>query len=164
MAKAPEQAPVPPAPAPVASGSKPKAKPAEPAAVPKPPERCDALLVQVKCANTGTAAEELAAALELEPPDARDRGLACLEGHWPQGAPLVRLLRAELAPAECSDVVVTPYLESPPRKLDAVEESALLGFLISARLTRLVGVAPVLSPPFDKQRFTAYFEEQLSRG
>jgi hypothetical protein len=161
VAKVPEGPAVTPAPAPVVSDSKPKAKPVEPAAVPKPPERCDAFLVQVKCANTGTAAEELAAALELEPPDARDRGLACLEGHWPQGAPLVRLLRAELAPAECSDVVVTPYLESPPRKLDAVEESALLGFLISARLTRLVGAAPVLAPPFDKPRFTAYFEEQL---
>lgn len=160
LAKAPEPPAATPEPAPVAE-SKPRAKPVEPAAVPKPPERCDAFLVQVKCGPKGTAAEELAAALELEPPDARDRGLACLEGYWPQGAPLVRLLRAELAPAECSDVVVTPYLESPPRKLDAVEESALLGFLISARLTRLVDSAPVLAPPFDKPHFTAFFEEEL---
>ncbi len=150
-----------PEPAPPVAESKPRAKPVEPAAVPKPPELCEAFLVQVKCGPTKTAAEELAAALELEAPDARDRGLACLEGYWPQGAPLVRLLRAELAPPECSDVVVTPYLESPPRKLDAVEESALLGFLISARLTRLVGPAPVLQPPFDKPHFTAFFEEQL---
>jgi hypothetical protein len=161
LAKAPDQAAVTPEPARPVAEAKPRAKPVEPAAVPKPPERCDAFLVKVKCGPTGTAAEELAAALELEPPDARDRGLACLEGHWPQGAPLVRLLRAELAPAECADVVVTPYLESPPRKLDAVEESALLGFLISARLTRLVGSAPVLAPPFDKPHFTTFFEDQL---
>jgi len=148
-------------PAPVAEEPAPRAKPVEPAAVPKPPEHCAALLAPATCTSSGTTAEQLAAALELDAPDARDRELGCLEGRWPQGAPLVRILRADLGPAECADVVVTPYLEAPPRKLDAVEESALLGFLISGRLTRLVGSAPVLAPPFDKPRFKVFFEEEL---
>jgi hypothetical protein len=165
----------PPAPAtPTASSEQqppPKAaKLPEPAAVPPPPPECAELSSPTPkansaatdtCSNTGTTAEQLARAIEISAPVARDRELHCLEARWPEGAPLVRVLRADLGPVQCADALATPYLESPPRPLDPSEESALLGLLIAGRLSRLVGPPPVLSPPFDKPRFSEFFEREL---
>lgn len=137
-------------------------KPPEPAAVPPPPAECARFAEPASCTDDrAVAAERLARAVELSDGDARDRELRCLESRWPEGAPLVRVLRADLGPVECADAIVTPYLESPPRPLTADEESALLGLLVAARLSRLVGPAPVLEPPFDKPRFSEFFEHQL---
>jgi hypothetical protein len=149
------------------------AKLPEPAAVPPPPPECAELVgptaktssgeiaATADCNSAGTTAEQLARAIEISEPMARDRELRCLEARWPEGAALVRVLRADLGPVQCADALATPYLESPPRSLDPSEESALLGLLIAGRLSRLVGPAPALSPPFDKPRFFEFFEREL---
>ena len=132
-----------------------------PAAVPPPPAECAELAQRATCTEAGSTAEHLARAIELEDTRARDHELRCLEERWREGAPLVRILRADLGPAHCADALATPYLEAPPRPLDPSEESALLGLLIAGKQSRLVGAAPVLTAPFDKPRFYEFFEREL---
>jgi len=159
------------APAPAASAepgpsvAQPKVPPAVvPAAVPAPPALCAELIAHGTgaCAPAVTSLAALAAALGEGEPVTRDAALACLEAaeDLPPGS--VRALRAELGPEVCADALVTPVLEVPPKGLTPELESALLGLMVSARLARLLGDPPKLEAPIDKQRFMAFFAEQLT--
>jgi hypothetical protein len=100
----------------------------------------------------------------LEPVDGveRDGKLAALEecDAFPRG--FVRALRAELAPVTCADALVEPLLaSSTPADLRRDLRSPLVGLGLAARLSRLVVNPPSLDPPFDKERFHRFMDEEL---
>jgi hypothetical protein len=165
-------APPPEAAAPVAPQTAPAEKPAEPppgkkpiapAAVPPAPDSCTPFVRNptTGCIPAGSSRELLAAALSRPAGPERDAALACLEesGDFPPG--FLRALRAELAPDVCTDALAAPLLEKPPAKLAIDIEGALLGLVVSGRLSRLLGKPPELTPPFSKDRFLAFQRDQL---
>jgi hypothetical protein len=135
-----------------------------PAAVPPPPAFCAELLAHptVGCAPAGSVRPALAVALAKDDVNARDAALACLEPGEALAVGSVRALRAELGPEACADALVTPVLEAPSQPLAPELESALLGLMLSARLSRLLADPPKLEGPIDKQRFMTFFVERLS--
>jgi hypothetical protein len=143
------------------AGSKPRAIP--PQAVPPPPAACAELVAHPTsgCLPAGASRASLAAALGKDDPNERDALLACLEPseELPPGS--MRALRAELAAEPCADALVSPLLDAPPKGMTQELENALLGLMISARLSRLLSDPPRLEGPIDKQRFMSFFSERL---
>ncbi|MCC6214605.1 MAG: hypothetical protein IT376_07035 [Polyangiaceae bacterium] len=133
--------------------------------MPAVPASCDAFATTppATCTADGEAFRgALADALATADAAARDTALAALEpcAALPPGA--VRALRAEVAPTECGDALVQGVLAAPPARLRDDVRSVLEGLGLAARLARLVREPPRLAPPFDKQRFRAFFEERLA--
>jgi len=92
----------------------------------------------------------------------RDARLAGLEGcpDFPRG--LVRALRAELAPAPCSDALVEPVLTTAtPQSVRRDVKETLEGLRLAGKLARLVLDPPKLAEPFDKAAFNVYLRDQL---
>jgi hypothetical protein len=151
-------------PAQAANPPPPARKPVAPAAVPPAPTACAAFVAHATndCAVPGSTRASLAVALAPNrAAEERDAAIACLEGRgdYPEG--LLRALRAELAPVECADAIVTPLLEKPKGKLAVEVENALLGLALSGRLARLLGEPPRLGSPFSKDRFLAFQKDEL---
>lgn len=100
-------------------------------------------------------------ALNQEASAARDAALARVEECLDIAPGYLRLLRAEIAPVDCADLLVEDTLarsEGLPREL----RDALVGLGLAARLARLVRTPPRLEPPFDKQRFMGFLHETLA--
>ncbi len=134
--------------------------------VPAPPASCAAFSVPADgvspaCASPEQAREALAVALELEDAAVQTRRLAELEACdvWPVA--VIRALRAELVPEGCADLLIDPTALAGAARPRKDVEDALLGLVTAARLTRLVRRAPRFEPPYDKQRFNAFFSERL---
>jgi hypothetical protein len=169
-AAAPPRAPAAPAPAPPeAPKTRPAAQKTEPPAVtplavPPAPAACAALVAHATsgCAPAGPSRAVLAAALAKSDVGERDAALACLEPSEDVPPASIRALRAELAPEACADALVAPLLEAPPRGAPPELENAMLGLMVSARLSRLLSDPPRLEGPVDKQRFMTFFTERLS--
>ncbi len=139
----------------------PKAEPPPPAKVPDPPAACAEFVKRApsNCAK-GDSRELLAAALAESVVSSRDEKLVCLESE-PKFAPgVIRALRADLAPEACADAIVAPVV-SGTTKLDSETEHALLGLALAAKLSRLAADPPSLKPPFDKQKFMSFFDQEL---
>jgi len=164
----PAVAPSAPASAPAPTSQAPAPEPAQrgavaPAAVPPPPPACAELVAHpVTSSDHEWFRAALAAALATDDVTARDAALGCLESREEAAPGLVRALRAELGPEACADALVTPVLQSPPRGLSTDLEQVYLGLMIAGRLSRLLADAPTLEPPFDKDRFRAFFADRLS--
>ncbi|MFO7181034.1 MAG: hypothetical protein DIU78_020200, partial [Pseudomonadota bacterium] len=135
--------------------------PVRPAAVPPPPDACARYVEPAECTPGPELAERLANALGIEDPLARDRELACAESQNTELAPLVRALRADLAPIACADVLVGMFLEGSNVRPSPVDENTLLGLHVAGQLARLVDAPPALAPPFDKATFHSFFEREL---
>jgi hypothetical protein len=137
-----------------------------PAAVPPPPATCAAFVAHggTGCSSAGASSRTtIAGALATTgDPEARDALLACAEGAEDLPAGFVRALRAELAPEACADALVSPLLEAPPKGMTTEIESTLLGLMVSAQLSRLLGDPPKLEPPIDRARFMQFFAERLT--
>jgi hypothetical protein len=129
--------------------------------VPEPPALCDEFVQRrpAQCA-TGATRELLADAAGTADASARDAKLVCLEADTSLPSGIVRALRADLAPEVCADAIVAPFLEAET-KLDPEIEQALIGLLLAGKLARLGANPPELAPPFDKQRFLAFFDAEL---
>ncbi len=165
--RAPEAAePAPAAAEPTAEAKEahPVALPASPAAVPPPNARCDSF---VRASSAGAPAAEcstaaLAHALAASGSE-QDAALAALEpcSNWPQG--VLRALRAELAPAECADVVVASALEGASAQGGQRREMAdtLLALGLAGRLRRLAVDPPPPPSVHDKATLQAYFKDTL---
>ncbi len=111
----------------------------------------------------GAFLAELDGALGQTDPRQRDEALAVLESCESE-APLVRALRAELAPAGCADLLVAPWLDTWASSEPTAEvHSALVGLGLAARLNRLVQQAPRLEPPFDEPQFREFLRTTLAR-
>ncbi len=160
------RAPAPPAPAPPTAQTTREPPPA-PRGVPPAPQLCDAFAQRSatttpSCAEPAAARGALLDALrqsDAADRDARLRGLEACAG-LPTG--VARALRAELAPIECGDALIEPYVASPPANLRADIRDALAGLSLAARAHRLVRTPPKLDPPHDKDRVSKFVKTTLA--
>ncbi len=118
------------------------------------PAACDAYATrkgsgQAKCADPAAALAALDAALG-QPPEQRDAALVDLDGCAGLPAGIARAVRAELAPVECAEVIVEPFLQAPPAGTNGIVYGAMLGQAIAARLARTAQNPPILQGPRDK--------------
>lgn len=114
----------------------------------------------MSCDPNRSLADRLADALGESESLTRDHKLACVEVDGGPAAGMLRALRADLAPVACADALVTPYLEGTTPPSPEIE-NALLGLMLSARLSRLGANPPALEPPYDKAKFLDFFEHTL---
>ena len=89
-------------------------------AIPKAPAACSAFVRRAArpaaaCADKAGAVAVLSSAMNEADPGKRDAALAGAEACAALPAGLARALRAELAPAECADALVEPYLAAASR-------------------------------------------------
>lgn len=148
----PETTPATPAP--------PKPLPTPPRAAQAPPAECsDYRREAVACTSGSAPLADLDRALAMADAKSRDRALASLGSceHFPAGVILV--LRAELAPTACADVVVGEVL---PIGVAPELGQTLEALVHAAHLNRLVVKAPRLNPPFSKQQFADFSSTVLN--
>jgi hypothetical protein len=114
------------------------------------------------CADRAAALSALDAALAETDAKARDRALVGLEGcgHLPAG--MVTALRAELAPVECSDVIVAAAVAKPPAGIDGVTYDALAGVMVAGMLSRASQGAPKLAPPYPKAKVETFIKKRVT--
>ncbi|MFO0762402.1 MAG: hypothetical protein U0359_38540 [Byssovorax sp.] len=125
------------------------------------PAACDAYVsrkggAKPSCADAPSALSALAAALDQTDPAARDTALLDLESCAGLMPGVARALRAELAPVECGEGIVTPALASPPATMSGLVYHALLGQAIASRLARAATGAPTLAPPHTRARVVEF--------
>jgi tetratricopeptide (TPR) repeat protein len=127
------------------------------------PAACDAYATRkgegkVACGDAASALAALDAALARSSPEQRDAALVDLEGcaGLPGGVP--RALRAELAPIECSEAILEPYLKAPPADANGIVYGAMLGQAVASRLARAAQSPPVLSLPHDRVRVLEFIK------
>lgn len=133
-------------------------------AVPPVPRACDVYVRTTVAASADAAAcadGALAAALDLQDPDARDAALAHLEpcSTWAPG--VLRALRAELAPAECGDVLVEDFLTTHAEHPDGEIARTLFALGVAGRLRRLATQPPAPPEAHDRAALEAYFQNEL---
>jgi hypothetical protein len=158
---------------------------APPAGLAPVPSTCDAYAARkpsskVACADAPAALAALDAALSqasgYQPADRpgavrddqRDAALADLEACAGLPPGVARAIRAELAPPECGEVIVEPFLKAPPPSTNGIVYGAMLGHAVSARLARAAQNPPKLAPPHDRARvlefvkgpMRSWFEQQ----
>jgi hypothetical protein len=132
----------------------PKNVPVAPAAV------CDAFVKRpakkMATCDKPAGLAALDAAMALSDVAARDKGLASLEtcAAFPPG--LVRVLRIELAPPECGDVLAEPLLKKKVEGIPGAVHHALVGQALAARLMRTVQSPPKLEGPTTKDRVSEF--------
>jgi hypothetical protein len=107
---------------------------------------------KVACGEPAAALAALDAALGRATPEQRDAALVDLDTCAGLPGGVARALRAELAPVECGETIVEPYLKAPPATANGIVYGALLGQAISARLARTAQNPPTLAPPHDRAR------------
>lgn len=135
--------------------------------VPQAPEACSAFLAPLTAACPAAFDSELDHALAREDAVERDRELVQLEACSVVPLGWTRALRAELAPAECADVLVQDFYDSLQAqqveftRVPSEIESVLVGLALGARLRRLHSAPPDVPVPNTKAAFQRYFEEQL---
>jgi hypothetical protein len=130
------------------------------------PKECGAYLAH-KTAGKGKCDERTAALALLDEAlgesDAlkRDAKLAPMEACGGIPAGMIRALRAELAPAECADVLVAPVLTGKKAPAPDVHQ-VLLGLGLGARLRRAAIGEPKLAPPFEKPRVLEFIRGPMA--
>ena len=102
----------------------------------------------------------LLAALTQPTAVARDRALRGLETCSTFAPGLIRALRADIAPLQCADVVVGD--QAPTQMFERSIQETLSGFAIAAKLQRLIEKPPELEEPYTRERFQAFFDEQMT--
>jgi hypothetical protein len=111
-----------------------------------------------KRAAGGQPAELRAALLE---PDAakRDAMLVALEKSEPSpGA--IRVVRAELAPVECADVIADPFLSARPT-VTGHAGHVLVGLSLAAKLARTAANVPQMKDASDKEKVKRFIQGPL---
>jgi len=160
---------------PPAAAKQPEAAPA--ATTPKgvisdAPSSCDDYVVKTEeaCPIQSPVADKnahvealthLDAALSSPSNVAQNQKLATLErcGHFEPG--LIAALRADLAPAECADRIVEPWLTNSKMTLSLELSQLMRGLSIGARLMRAEVVPPTPPAPFTRQHFEAFLKEHI---
>lgn len=99
---------------------------------------------------------DLAAALSVTDPGRRDALLVGLAPSYREEKQLwLRALRADLAPVECADTIVDPFLRSWTELASPVS-NVVVGLSIAAKLSRTNAVPPSLWGLRDKQKTKAF--------
>ncbi len=132
-----------------------------PSIVAPAPADCDSFAIGSVPAATGnvcptgedtrqSALDEALAETDLLVRDQKLRQLESCAGFEPG---LLRALRADLAPAECADKIVDPWLSDHQDTLGLEISQVLRGLSLGARLLRTSDQPPLLLPPFTRERF-----------
>jgi hypothetical protein len=122
-----------------------------------------------------TKPESVSAALAERDPARRDAMLAALEAAGDSAAELpagaLRALRADLAPIECGDAIVDPYLNAKAnakasanaaRAVTGLAGHALVGLSLAAKLARTAHAPPTMSAGTrDKAKVKAFVQGPL---
>ncbi len=116
---------------------------------------------EITCDKGGLSA--LNEALERTDLAGRDAALRSVEScsDLPSGS--VRALRAELAPPDCADKLIEPWLLKPPAGLGGAVHDALLGLALAGKLQRAVRAIPKLPPPHTKKSLEAFIGGEMGR-
>jgi len=127
------------------------------------PAVCDAYAVRrgegkVACADPAAALDALDAALGRSDPARRDAALVDLDACAGLPAGVTRAIRAELAPVECGEAIVEPFLKAPPAATNGIVYGAMLGQAVAARLARTAQNPPALAPPHDRARVLEFIK------
>jgi hypothetical protein len=130
------------------------------------PASCDAYTqrkpsAKVACADPPAALAALDAALARATQSDRDAALADLDGCAGLPAGIARSLRAELAPVECGEAIVEPFLKAPPASTSGIVYAAALGQAIASRLARTAQGAPTLAGPHDRAHVVEFTKGPL---
>ena len=125
------------------------------------PAACDAFATRkgegkASCADPTAALAALDAALGRATPEQRDAALVDLDGCAGLPAGIARAVRAELAPIECAESIVEPFLKAPPPATNGIVYGAMLGQAIAGRLARTAHDPPTLPLPHDKAHVLAF--------
>lgn len=111
------------------------------------PKECAAFVSRAAAKN---APADLVSALAES--DAAKRDAALVARDAKEAAGLVRALRAELAPVECADGLVDPYLEKANvNAMNAPHSHALVGLSLAAKLARTAHDPPTLPSAATKE-------------
>ncbi len=73
---------------------------------------------------------------------------------------LIRALRADIAPLQCADVVVGD--QPPTQMFERSIQETLSGFAVAAKLQRLIERPPQLAEPYTRERFQAFFDQEMT--
>ncbi|MBX3188844.1 MAG: hypothetical protein KF819_17630 [Labilithrix sp.] len=98
------------------------------------------------------APADIAIALAEKDAGKRDAMLVALEG---KGEATLRALRADLAPIECADAIVDPYL-SAKKGGGSPHLHVLVGLSLAGKLSRTAQSPPVMGPIRDKEKVKAF--------
>jgi hypothetical protein len=128
-----------------------------PPGLPPAPATCDAFASRKgaappSCGDAATAFAALDAALASDDAAKRDALLVSLEACAGLPAGAVRAIRAELAPIECGEAIVTPVVTTPPAGMGGHMYLALLGQAVASRLSRAATSPPKLAAPYTRTR------------
>jgi len=139
----------------------------KPKGVPEAPLSCDAFAKRSSkekpaCADKTQALASLDRALAKADPNARDEALVALESCKQLEPGIVRGIRVEIGPPECSDALAEPFLKSKPAGMSGAVQHALIGHTIAARLTRAVRNPPALKPPFARKKVEEFVQKELA--
>lgn len=106
------------------------------------------------------APETLALALAEKEQARRDALLVALQTKPGENEGRVRALRADLAPIECADAIVDPYLEAP--KAIANEDAhVLVGLSLASKLSRTALTPPVMGALREKEKVKEFIKGPL---
>ena len=132
--------------------------------VPAPPAICAAFLGAAPAADCPASEDRLVrldAAMSAPKTEQRDAALRTLEACPVFESGLLRALRAELAPNECADAIVGPWLEQPPPGLSLEVSQVLVGLALSSKLARTSAQPPSIGEHLDKAHFLEVLRERL---
>ena len=120
--------------------------------VPVPPAICTAYV-----SRRSKAAKDVAAAVSETDPAARDAMLVGLES---KDDATLRALRADLAPIECGDAIVDPWMAGK-REVRGRVGHAMVGLSLAGRLSRLPTTPPTMPAENDKSKVSAFVKGPL---
>ena len=123
--------------------------------VAKPPAVCAAFATRVAATPAPASLDE--ALVETDAPK-RDALLAALETTTPDA----RVVRADLAPVECADLIAEPLFAKKDH-FEGAAEHALVGLALAAKLARTANGAPVMPAGADKSRVKAFVQGPLKK-
>lgn len=132
-----------------------------PQGVPESPQHCAVFTSSkptepARCEDAAAARAALDAVLAITEAKARDAALVALEECSTLPAGIVRALRTELAPPECADAVVIPFLQSSPSRVEGPLYDALFGLALAGRLARAATTPPPAPSQHDMKSLTEY--------
>lgn len=133
------------------------AKAAKVKGVSAPPPACAAFATP---APVKPAPSDLSAALGEMDAAKRNALLFTIESSKKEVAPVLRAMRADLAPAGCGDAITDPSLSSSPSVSGAAGQMAL-GLSLASKLSRTAAKTPAMSDASDKEKVKRFIQGPL---
>jgi len=126
--------------------------------VPAAPAACAAF---GKPAAVKPAPSDLSAAILEKDAVRRNAMLAALETAKPEIAPVLRAMRAELAPIECADAITDPSLAAAKGPVVGTAGQMTIGLSLASKLSRTAASAPSMKDASDKEKVKRFIQGPL---